>query len=366
MFRYLPLILRNCRRNRRRALLTVASVAVSLSLLGVLGAVYHAFYFSDPYPEQALRLATRNRVSLIFPMPEAYGVKIRSIPGVREVMIENWFGGVYKDDRPENLFARFAIDPEKIFTVRPEMRLPEDQKIAFQRDRAGCLIGKTIAEKHGLRLGDRIPIRGDIYPINLELAVRGIFDTPDSNEVLYFHRKYLEESIGESMRGNAGKFTVLVESAEAVPRVGREIDEAFRNSTAQTKTEPERVYQLGFVNMMGNVKAFLLSLCAAVAFTILLVTANTMAMSARERTREVGVLKTLGFGKPAIVGLIAGEGLILALAGGVAGLGLAALLVTGVRRMPSMIAQLASLAIPAPVIATCLGVAALVGLVSAA
>src|SRR5204862_3436606 len=135
MLRYLPLVAKNCWRNRRRTALTILSIAASLSLLGILVAVYTAFYLSETPPTQALRLAVRNKVSLVFPLPEAYREKIRRIPGVREVMAQQWFGGVYKNNRPENVFARFAIEPDKIFIVLGEMKLPEEQKAAFQRER---------------------------------------------------------------------------------------------------------------------------------------------------------------------------------------------------------------------------------------
>src|SRR5436190_8797760 len=195
MLRYLPLVAKNCWRNRRRTALTILSIAASLSLLGILVAVYTAFYLSETPPTQALRIAVRNKVSLVFPLPEAYGEKIKRIPGVREVMMWQWFGGIYKNDRPENVFPRLAIEPEKIFTVRGEMRVPDDQKIAFQRDRTGALIGRALAEKLNFHLGDRITLQGNIFPIPLELTIRAIFDSEENGEVLYFSRKYLDESI---------------------------------------------------------------------------------------------------------------------------------------------------------------------------
>src|SRR5437867_1742122 len=176
MFRYFPLIAKNSWRNRRRTILTILSVAASLSLLGILMAIYAAFYLSDPPPAQALRLAVVNKVSLVFWLPEAYRGKMRGIPGVREVMVSQWFGGVYRDRRPENRFARFGVEPDKIFTVHPEFKLPEEQKLAFQRERTACLIGRQLSEKINADLGDRITLQGDIFPITLELTVKAIFD----------------------------------------------------------------------------------------------------------------------------------------------------------------------------------------------
>src|SRR4030088_2357127 len=169
MIRYLPLILKNGMRNRRRSILTIGSVAASLCLLGVLMAIYHAFFFGTATPEQALRLVTRNRISLATIMPISYRQKIQQVPGVREVMVSQWFGGVYKD--PKNLFPRFAIEPERIFTIYPEKTVTEEEKKAFQNDRSGCMIGRGIAKKYNVKLGDRMTLVGDIFPVTLELTV---------------------------------------------------------------------------------------------------------------------------------------------------------------------------------------------------
>jgi len=366
MFRYFPLVLKNAWRNRRRTVLTILSIAASLSLLGILMAIYAAFYFNEPPPEQALRLAVRNKVSLVFPLPEAYREKIRRIPGVREVMAQQWFGGVYKNNRPENVFARFAIEPDKIFIVLGEMKLPEEQKAAFQRKRTAYLIGRQLADRIKVGLGDRITLQGNIFPITLELTVRAIFDSEQNTETLYFDRKYLDESVKGALKGNVGMFTILADSADSVPRIARAVDDEFRNSTTQTRTESERAYQLGFINSLGNVKAFLLSICAAVTFTVLLVSGNTMAMSVRERIREVGVLKTLGFTRPAILGMILAESVSLAVVGGAIGLGIAAGLCSLLRMAPGYIGQLKTLTIHLPVALACLVAAVVIGLVSSA
>jgi ABC-type lipoprotein release transport system permease subunit len=160
MFRYLPLIVKNCWRNRRRTTLTIVSIGVSMCLLGVLIAVYHALYLSDATPDQALRLVTRNRVSLTVPIPLFYRDRIRQVPGVKEIMSSQWFNGVYKDARdPKNFFARFGVDPpEKLFTIYGELKIPEDQKQAFIRDRTGTVIGRDLANKFNFHLGDRITL----------------------------------------------------------------------------------------------------------------------------------------------------------------------------------------------------------------
>ncbi len=366
MARHLPLILKNCWRNRRRTTLTILSMGVSLCLLGVLMAIYHAFYYSDPPPGSALRLVTRNKVSLAFPMPQSYRDRIKQVPGVREVGISQWFGGKYIDARPEHMFARFAVEPDRIFTLRPEITMPEDEKKAFQQERTAAIASKSLADKFHWKLGDRITIIGDIFPVNLDLSLRGIFDDPREADILYFQREYLEESMPLGRRGGAGTFNILANTTDDVPHIEKAVDAAFENATVQTKTETESAFSLSFVAFLGNIKLFLLSVCGAVTFTILLVSANTMAMSVRERVGEVGVLKTLGYTRGTILGIILGEALTISLVGGALGLGLATLLADGVRHAPmAFLQQLKTLTIVPSVGALCLAVAALIGLLSA-
>jgi putative ABC transport system permease protein len=366
MARHLPLILKNCWRNRRRTVLTILSIGVSLCLLGVLMAIYHAFYFADPAPGSALRLVTRNKVSLAFPMPQSYRDKIKQIPGVHEVGISQWFGGKYIDNRPEHMFARFAVEPDKIFTLRQEITIPEDQEKAFQQERTACIASRSLADKFHWKLGDRITLQGDIFPVNLELTLRGIFDDPREADILYFQRDYLEESLPLDRRGNAGTFNILANTTDDVPRIEKAVDAEFENAPVQTKTETESAFSLSFVAFLGNIKLFLLSICGAVTFTILLVSANTIAMSVRERVAEVGVLKTLGYRRGTILGIILGEALTISLIGGILGLGLASMLVGAVRRSPvAFFQQLKTLTIVPSVGALCLVVAALIGLASA-
>jgi putative ABC transport system permease protein len=364
--RFLPLIFKNAWRNRRRTSLTVLSIGISMCLLGMLMAIYHAFYLSDPAPSQALRLVTRNRVSLVFPMPQAYADRIRHLPGVQEVVIRNWFGGVYKDARDyKNFFARFSVEPERMFKVFTDVDLPEDQKKAFLSERTACIIGKELAERLNFHLGDRITIVGDIYPVTLELTVRGIMGGDLQAGSLYFNREYLEESLPVARRGTAGMFTVLCDNAAAVPHVAKSIDDMFRNSSAaETKTESEAAFALGFINSLGNVKLFLLSICGAVTFTILLVAGNTMAMTVRERVREVGILKTLGFTPARILAILLGESMTIALAGGTLGYLLGSGLCIGMRHAPVMFTKIKSLSLGPFVTLICFSVALGIGLIS--
>jgi putative ABC transport system permease protein len=338
MGKYIPFAFKNTLRNKRRTLLTILSISVSLFLLGMLFAMYHAFYFRAGPAQQALRMVTRNRVSLTFPLPEYYQEKIRQVPRVREVTSRSWFQGTYIDNRPEHFFPRFATDPDRIFLVYPELRISPEELKAFQSERTAAAIGRTIAEKQKLRLGQKITIKGDIYPVDLELTIRAIFEGTEgsSDNVLYFHRKYLEESLPEQRKGQVGTFAIMAESAEAIPRIAREVDEMFRNSDRQTKTESERAFYLSFVAQLGNIKVFLLSICGAVVFTILLVSANTMAMSVRERVKEIGVLKTLGFTNGKVLAMIIAESVIMAMTGGLMGCALAYLFCMGVNQIPAI------------------------------
>ncbi len=322
MLKLISLTLKNLTRNRRRTLLTVLSAAVSLFLLGVLLSLYTAFYHRQATDAQALRLVTRHKVSLTQQMPLYYGRRIADIDGVEDVIVLNWFGGTYKDNRPENMFPRFATEPEKVFDIYREFKVPPEQLEAFKRDRQGIAIGSMVAERVGLELGDRITIKGDIYPFDPEFTVRAIFEGPDDFNS-FFHLDYLEEALAEGEHGHAGTFTIRLRSTDDAARVGREVDEMFRNAPSPTKTETEAAFALSFVEQLGNIKLFLMSIAGAVVFTIMLVSANTVAMTVRERIGEIGVLKTLGFRAGALLAMILGEAVLIALAGGILGAALA-------------------------------------------
>src|ERR1700683_825031 len=326
-------VTKNALRNKRRSILTVLSIGVSLLLLTFMITIWHGFYIDKGSAESTRRLVTRHRVSLTFDLPGFYREKIRAVPGVVAVVPNSWFGGLYKDNKPENFFAQFGTDPDEFPKVLPEMQIPAEQLAAWQRDRAGAIVNDELAKQFGWKLGDRIVLQGTIYPINLELTIRGIHHWPTVNKTLYFNSKYLEEAVPE-FKGKAGTFGIMAASPEDVSKVASAVDEMFRNSPQPTKTESEKAFGLTFVNMLGNVKAFILSICLAVVFTTLLVSANTMAMSIRERTREVAVLKTLGFERQTILGLFVGEAMSLSIAGGLFGGGFAWLLLTLMKHSP--------------------------------
>jgi putative ABC transport system permease protein len=366
---YLPLITKNSFRNRRRSLLTIISIAASLCLLGLLLTIYQTFFYSEVTADQALRLITRNRISLANPLPLSYQQRIKQVPGIREVMITQWFGGVYKDARdPANFFARFAVEAEKLFTVNPEIKLPESEQQAFINDRTGCIVGRKTAARHNLKTGDRVILTGDIFPVKMELIVRGIYDGTTDNESLFFHYKYLNESLsaGAGIKDIVATYSIRMDRAEDANTIAKSIDDMFRNSPSQTKTETEQAFQLSFLAFLGNVKLILLTICAAVTFTILLVSGNTMAMAVRERAREVGVLKTLGFTNGIVLWLMVGEAIVISLLGGVVGLLLAGGLCLLLRGLPSAFtfSDFSRLSVPPSVTIICLLVAGMIGLVS--
>ena len=305
-------------RNKRRSILTVGSITFSLLLLSIMMTIWRSFYIDKGAPDSALRLMTRHKVSLANFLPGFYRQKIRAIPGVVHVVPMTWFGGRYKDDKPENFFAQFATDPEEYEMVAADKKVPPEQLKAWQQDRTGCMVDAALAEKHGWKIGDRVFLQGSIFPTNLELTIRAIYQIDPPNNAFYFNAKYLEESVSW-FKDTAGFYFTRVDSAENLPRVAHEIDETFRNSPEPTKSESEKAFQLDFIATLGNVKAFILAICGAVVFAILLVSANTMAMSMRERTREVAVLRTLGFTKGSILSLLLGESVTLSLLGGVCG-----------------------------------------------
>ena len=367
MFRHLPLIFKNSLRNRRRSLLTIISIGASLSLLGLLLALYHAFYFAELAPDAALRLITRNRVSLANPLPLSYEAQIKQVPGVKEVMIFNWFGGTYKDNRdPANQFARFAIEPEKLAVVNPEYKLSDAERAAFLAEPTACIVGRKTATRHNMKLGDRIVIDGDYAPIRLELTVRGIFDNQSDNETMFIHFKYVNESLRDypAQRDQVGTYSIKLERAEDSNAVAKAIDDKFRNAPQQTKTETEQAFTLSFVGFLGNVKLILFSICAAVTFTILLVSGNTMAMAVRERVREVGVLKTLGYTNGLVLGMLVGEAVMISLIGGLIGLAIANGLIAVLRTLPSTFVNMGTLTVPPWVTLACLLIAVSIGLIS--
>jgi putative ABC transport system permease protein len=356
-------VVRNTFRNKRRSLLTLISISFSLLLLTMMICIWRSFYIDQVAPEAARRLIVRDRVSLAFFLPEYYREKIRSVPGVTAIAPLTWFGGRYIDDRPEHFFAQLATDPDEYLKVASDKIVPPDQVKAWQQDRTGALVDVTLANKYGWKIGDKLTLQGTIFEVNPELTIRAIYHRDPPQNALYFNVKYLEEAV-PWFKGQAGWYAVQLASADDVARASKTIDDMFRNSPLPTKSESEKAFQLGFIASLGNVKAFILSICGAVMFAIMLVSANTMAMSVRSRTREVAVLKTLGFTSRRVLSIFVSEAVALAVGGGVLGVLIAIPLIAGLTHRFIGLGIPLDMRVNAPTAALALVVAVILGVVS--
>lgn len=324
---YPRLILRNISRKKTRMLLTMGSFAVALFLFGVLAAIQNAFY-QGVEMAGVDRLMVRHKTSMVMPLPYAYKEKIRQIPGVAAVLPGCWFGGVYQE--PKNFFPQFAFETEEFRQVYPEYVMPEGQWKAYCQDLQGCIVGRKLLKRFGWKPGDRIALRGTIYPGTWEFNIRAVFDNTrqeDDTGALFLHYKYLDER--RPFKGLVMWFVVKVEKPENSLAVAKAIDEHFSGSSYRTFTETEQAFQTDFVKRLGNIKLILMTVGSVVFLTLLLVTGSTMAIAIRERTNEIGVMKTLGFSDPLVLLLVLAEALVYALAGGGTGLVLAKLFTLG-------------------------------------
>ena len=326
--KYLPLIIANLFRKKLRTTLTIGSFAVALFLFGLLVVVRGAFSQGIDVAG-ADRLDVINKVSIIQPLPYAYRDQILRIPGVKAITFDEWFGGVYQDEK--NFFPQFAIDPENQRVVYPEFALPDDQWQAFLADREGAIAGSGIAKRFEWKVGDRIPIKGSIYPGNWEFNIRGIYQGTRDNDDLtqfWFHYKYLDER-RKFGKGLIGWYIVKLNGPDDATRVAKTIDQTFANSPYETKTETEKALASDFAKQFGNIEFLIVSIGAVVFFTLLLVTGNTMAIAVRERIGELAVLKAVGFTDRFVMFFVLGESLLIAAIGGVLGLGLCKLFTLG-------------------------------------
>ncbi|HWY55243.1 MAG TPA: FtsX-like permease family protein [Terriglobales bacterium] len=374
MASYLPLILRNILRNRRRTGFTMASVAVSICLVGVLFALTRALFFGgETTPGQAKRVVVHHKIALTQDLPAVYEQTIQKIPGVRAVTSLRWFGGTYKDPGdPKNRFAQFAIEPKTLFEVYPEFHISQSQREAFVSQKTACVASRALAEKLGWKPGERITLVGGMLRATLELTLAGIFDPPpsDASPVLYFNRDYLRDSLlpGDPRRDAVQQFYVETDNKDAVSEINRQIDDAFAESSYPTKSEPEEAFMLSFVSFLGNLKLFLAAISGAVTFTLLLITTNMLSMSVRERTREVGILKTLGFSDGEILGMVVGEASLIAVAGGLVGCilagGLCTAIASAMRSAPGFVSVVRGLSFSPLVAALTVCLALLIGFVS--
>jgi putative ABC transport system permease protein len=320
--KFSKLVLKNILRNKRRTLLTISSLVVSLFLIITLATILTEFTRGSE-KSNPLRLVTRHSVSLGFVLPVAHQQRIATVPGVKAVMPFSWFGGIYKDEK--NFFANFAVDAAKLRDVMTELKMSDAEWQAFISDRQGAIVGQKLVTLYGFSPGQRVTLKSPIYDRSVEFIIRGVC-TGGDEKTLFFHHEYINELVPAWAKDQVSTFSILANSADDVPRVAQAVDSIFLNTDAPTKTESERDFAISFETMMGGVKQFMYGIMAAIAFSLLLVMGNTMAMTVRERTREVGMLKALGFQRGTIAILFVGEALVVTTVGALIGIGGAMLL----------------------------------------
>jgi len=320
--KFLLLILKNVFRKKTRTILTIGSIILPLLMICLMGSFLRALDMPDPAETRGMfRIVTRHKVGLSSPLPVSYAEKIRQLDGALAVTKFNWFGGKYIDNSARNFFARFAVEPETFLQVFDDATVVQGSLADWINDRSGCLVGEDLIKKFGWRMGDQIVLVGDIYPVTLQLTIRAVYRASEGDSSgLFFNRKYLEEAF-PTFQGIVGTIWTKCRDEATATRLSDEIDRMFENSPYPTKTESEKAFQMGFVSMLGNVKLLITSIGTIIVFVIILIAANTMALSARERVREIAVMRALGFSRRTILTLILGESLMLALIGGLLGLG---------------------------------------------
>jgi putative ABC transport system permease protein len=357
--KFAKLIFKNILRNKRRTLLTISSLVVSLFLIVSLATILTEFDRGGD-ESSPVRLVTRHAVSLTFALPMAHLDKIKAIPGVKQVTPFSWFGGIYKDEK--NFFANFAADASKLREVMPELKMSDAEWQAFINDRQGAIVGQKLVKLYGFTPGQRITLKSPIYDVSVEFIIRGIC-TGGDEKTLFFHHEYINELLPPRRQNQVGTFSIVANTAEDVPRIAQTVDSLFVNTDAPTKTESEREFALSFAAMLGGVKQFLYFIMGAITFSLLLIMGNTMAMTVRERTKEVGTLKAIGFQRGTIAALFLGEALIVAFIGAAIGIGGAALLYNAID-LSLFIPNFLSFVPTKQTLATAFGLSILVGFVS--
>jgi putative ABC transport system permease protein len=358
------LIFANLFRKKIRLVLTIGSFAVALFLFSFLAVVKGAFGRGADIAG-ADRLVIINRISIIQPLPLSYRDKILRIPGVKAITHNNWFGGVYQEEK--NFFPQFAIDVENQRTVLPELKVPDDQWANFVKDRQGAIAGAKTAARFGWKIGDRIPIKTTIFggANTWEFNLDGIYHSTTvggDESQFWFQWDAFEEGVPKTFKDNVGWYVLKLDSPDDAVRVSKAIDDMFANSSFETKTETESAFAAGWVKQFGNIEFLILTIGAVVFFTLLLVTGNTMAISVRERISELAVLKAIGFSDRSILFFVLAESLTIALVGGLMGLGLAALAIPVLGA--ALNGLLPTLILSPGILSVGLGTALLVGVIS--
>ena len=348
--KYFHLIWAALFRSKTRTLLTLLSVTAAFLLFGMLDSVRVAFN-SGGEVAGANRMITSSRLSITQMLPYSLTEQIRATPGVKQAAYAAWFGGIYRD--PKNFFANFSVSPDYL-DLYPEFKLPDAQKKAWLADRRGAIVGAALAQRHGWKVGDTIPLQATIFPTrgsnNWEFVLRGIYTVDDPKQkaqenVLFFHWKYFDEA-NDYVKGRVGWFIVNPTSGNGADKVASAIDRLSANSDHETKTQTEQAFNQAFAKQFADIGLIVTAIMGAVFFTLLLLTGNTMAQAVRERIPELAVLKTIGFSNRSVLWLVLAEAVLLVLLGGTIGLGIAALLVPavtaasgGMIQLPGMLPQ---------------------------
>ncbi len=320
---FLKLIFKNVFRAKLRSGLTIIGLVIAILAFGLLQTVVDA-WFAGANASSAARMITRNAISLVFPMPVYYRDRIKAVPGVKAVSHSHWFGGIYIE--PKNFFPQFAVDSDNYFEMYPEFLIKPEELLAFKRDRQGAIVGRKLADQYGWKVGDVIPLRGTIFPGNWQFTIRAIYDGKDETTVtrqFFFQWNYINEFLIKKFPRRAdqiGVFNIEVTDPGRIADISRAIDTDFKNSLAETLTETEKSFQLGFVAQSEAIVVAIRVVSFVVIFIIMAVVANTMAMTARERLAEYATLKALGFSPWFVAALVFGEAMMLALIG--AGIGI--------------------------------------------
>ena len=321
----IKILVRNAFHNRLRSGLTILGIAVAILAFGLLRTVISAWY-AGVDAASASRLVTRNAISIIFPLPINYAEKIRQIEGVKMVSWGNWFGGIYIDEK--NFFANFCVDARTYLEIYPEFILSPTEKKVFLADRKGFIAGRKLAARFGWKIGDTVTLKGTIFPGNWDFVMRGIYrgrdETIDESQ-FFFQWDYLNETVKQiapSRADQVGFYMISVKRPDLSSEVALAIDRSFKNSLAETLTETEKAFNQGFIAMTGAIVTAIQMVSFVVILIILLVVANTMAMTTRERIGDYAIMKTLGFGGGSIAGMIFGEALVISLTGCLAGMAL--------------------------------------------
>jgi len=325
MLKYLPLLWSNLGRKRMRTTLTLASIIIAFLLFGLLQTMKAALTGGADLAGID-RLMTIHKVSLIQSLPASYLNRVRGVEGVKVATLQNWFGGIYQDDRTQ--IAAFAVEPELFFDVYPEYSLPPEQKANWIADRGSIIVGNSIAQRFGWKVGQKIALRSNIFTNKngttaWDFNIAGIFSATNGDQSsVYFHYNYFNESrtFGTD---EIGMIVMRIADPDQAPQIAAKVDALFANSSTETKTSTEKAFVQGFANQLGNIGALITWVASAVFFTMLLVSANTMGQSIRERLNEIGVMKTLGFSSATVTSLVLGEALLVTALGGFIGLALA-------------------------------------------